>query len=229
MPYRKSTSKKTYKKRTYKPKAKSSFAARVKAVVKKESETKYLITNTTESTAYGTTLTSPLNYSNLNQIAEGFTENTRVGNKCNPFLINIRGSIQSNTLKPVITKLYLIESNIANDPRSDLLENNAGQFSPATTDLQAIYARVNTRKYRVLKTLTIKTGTTSAHAGDYTSAKLFNMTCKLSGTYEYLDGSSLCQKRNLMLVPIFRELQNDTSSGEQVEITWNSKLYYKDN
>ncbi len=229
MPFRKSpkTLRKTYnKKKTVSTK---SFAARVRSVVKKTAETKYLIRNATEATSYGSTLTSPASTSRLNEVNEGFTENTRVGNKINPFLINIRGSLTANTMKPVISKIYILESNISNDPTLDMLENNAGQFAPTASDLTAIYARINTRKYKVLKVITLKTGTVSGHTGDLAGTKLFNVNIKLNGTYEYLDGSSLCQKRNLMLVPIYRQLQNDIgTSGETMELTWNSKLYFKD-
>lgn len=231
MPARRSTTstrrapaRKYYKKRTQK----GSFASAVKRVLAKQAETKFNIVARTESTVYGTTLTSPTNFTYLNSLNEGFTENQRVGNKVRPMMVNIRGSIQSNSLKPIISKIILLETNVANDPRLDLLEDNGGNFNPATTDLAAVYARINTAKYKILKTLTIKTGTYANHNGDYGGTQLFNFTCKLNGVYEYEDGQTACNKRSLILIPIFREAQNDTSGGEQVEFTFNSKLYYKD-
>ena len=218
--------KKTYKR--YTKKAKASFASKVKAVIHKEAETKFHIISGTESTVYGNTLTSPSNYTRLNNVAEGSTENERVGNKIRPFLLNLRGSIQSNSLKPIITKLYVLATNAVNDPRLDLLEDNAGIYAPATQDLGAVYARINTNKYKVLKTIYVKTGTYANHVGDYGGTKLFNVTMKLNGVYEYTDGTSICNRRSIIMVPIFREAQNDTTTGETIELTYNAKLYYKD-
>ena len=218
--------KKYYKKRS--KYSKQSFASRVKAVMNKEAETKFHIVAGTETTVYGTTLSSPTNYTRLNNVAEGSTENERIGNKIKPFLLNIRGSLQSNSLKPIITKILILETNSANDPRSDLLEDNGGTFAPPSNDLTAIYARVNTNKYKVLKTIYIKTGTYANHVGDYGGTKLFNTTIKLNGVFEYTDGTSICNRRSIIMVPIYREGQNDTGSGEQMELTYNAKLYYKD-
>ena len=230
MPYRRSTRATTRKPRKYYKKrtTKGSFDAAVKRVLAKQAETKFNIVSRTESAVYGGTLTSPANFTYLNSLNEGFTENQRVGNKVRPMMVNIRGSIQSNSLKPIITKVYLLETNVSNDPRLDLLEDNGGNFSPASTDLAAIYARINTAKYKILKTMTIKTGTYANHVGDFGGTQLFNETIKLNGVYEYEDGETACNKRALILLPIFREAQNDTSSDEVVEFTFNSKLYYKD-
>lgn len=218
----------TYRRKNYRRPA-PSFAARVKAVVNKQAETKFNIKSATETTAYGNTLTSPTNYAYLNSLNEGFTENQRVGNKIIPMLLNIRGSIQSNSLKPIISRILIVETNVANDPRNDLLEDNTGSVNPATSDLYAISARINTTKYRVLKQIVLKTGTYANHVGDFGGTQLFNETIKLSGVMEYEDGQTACNKRAICLVPIFREAQNDPGiSGSEVELTWNSKFYYKD-
>lgn len=215
---------KYYKKKTQA----ASFDVRVKRVLAKQAETKFNIVAQTESGVYGSTLTSPTNFTYLNALNEGFTENQRVGNKVRPFLLNVRGSVQSNSLKPILTKIFVLETNVANDPRSDLLEDNTGNFSPASTDLEAIYQRINTTKFKVLKTLVLKTGTYANYVGDYGGTKLFNFNVKLNGTYEYEDGETTPNKRALIIFPIFREAQNDTTTGETVEFTFNSKLYYKD-
>ena len=229
MPPRRSTTtrrpaRKYYRKRTQV----RSFASAVKRVLAKQAETKFNIVSQTETGVYGNTLTSPTNYTYLNSLNEGFTENQRVGNKVKPMMVNIRGSIQSNSLKPIITKIFVLETNVANDPREDLLENNAGNYRPASTDLEAIYARINTAKFKVLRTILLKTGTYANHVGDFGGTQLFNETIKLKGTYEYEDGETACNKRALILLPIFREAQNDEITGETVEFTFNSKLYYKD-
>jgi len=144
-------------------------------------------------------------------------------------MLNIRGSLQSNSLKPIISRILVVETNAANDPSLDLLEDNTGGFSPASSDLYAISARINTLKYKVLKQIVIKTGTYANHVGDYGGTQLFNETIKLKGTMEYEDGTTSCNKRTILLVPIYREAQNDvSSSGAVVELTWNSKFYYKD-
>ncbi|AXH73390.1 MAG: hypothetical protein [Cressdnaviricota sp.] len=226
MPY----SRKSQPKKKTAPRRKApSFAAKVKAVVKQQSETKYKITSQTENgTSYGNTVTSPANWANLNDIAEGSSENQRVGNRISPTFLNVRGSLQSNTLKPVISKLLILETNRSNDPTLDLLEDNAGSINPATRDLYAISARINTTKYKVLKTITFKTGTYANHVGDFGGTHLFNCNIKLSGVMHYDDGVSVCQKRNIILVPIYREAQNDAGLGETMELTFNSKFYYKD-
>lgn len=205
-----------------------SLASAVKRVLAKQAETKFNIVKKTESTVYGTTLTSPANWDHLNALNEGFTENQRVGNQVRPMMVNIRGHVQSNSLKPIVCKIFLIEMNVANDPRTDLLEDNTGSYSPASTDLEAIYARINTTKYRVLKTIMLKTGTYANHVGDYGGTQMFNETIKLNGVYDYEDGVAQCNKRSLILMPMFREAQNDTTTGEVVEFTFNSKFYYKD-
>ena len=233
MPFTRSSRKPQAKKSTYRRRSSyrrptASFATRVKAVVAKQSETKFNIKSLTESGVYGTTLTSPTNYTILNALNEGFTENQRVGNKVAPMLLNIRGSVQSNSLNPILTRLLIVETNSANDPRNDLLEDNTGAVNPATSDLYAISARINTTKYKVLKQIVLKTGTYANHVGDFGGTQLFNETIKLKGVMEYEDGQTNCNKRSIVLVPIFREAQNDTTGGQVVELTWNSKFYYKD-
>lgn len=205
------------------------LASEIRRVVKGMSETKYKITSQVEnSTSYGTTLTSPATWANLNVVAEGHTENQRVGNRISPISLNVRGSIQSNSLKPIISRLLLLETDMSNDPTTDLLEDNAGVVAPASKDLYAISSRINTTKYKVLKDIALKTGTYANHVGDFGGTQLFNATVRLRGVMEYADGQTVCEKRNLILVPIYREAQNDTGIGEIVELTFNSKFSYKD-
>jgi len=230
MPPRRASRKRGATPRTYCRKTNySSFASRVRKIVEKQAETKYLIRHATASTVYGSTLTSPAVTSVLNNIAEGFTENTRVGNKIAPMMINLRGSLRSNSLKPIISRILVVESNASDDPRMDLLEDNAGALAPPAQDLYAISSRINTSKYRVLKQINLFTGTYANHTGDYGSTQLFNETIKLRGVMEYADGTTTCPKRTIHLVPIYRDAGNDGGiSGGIVELTWNSKFYYKD-
>jgi len=182
----------------------------------------------TENTAYGTTLTSPANYTYLNEITEGFTENQRVGNIITPTFINVRGSVKVNTRVPCYTKLYVVSMDVSSDPRTDLFEGDGGPQNPQTMDLAAIYARINTQKYKVLMTKTVKTGSYGANDDDYGAATLYNMNIPMSGKMEYQDGTVMPTKRVIAFFAICRQADNDVSGGSTCEVTMNSKFYYKD-
>ena len=205
-----------------------SFARAVRAVTMASSETKFHIKAVTESTVYGTTFTSPTNYTYLNEITEGITENQRIGNIISPTFINVRGSVKVNTRVPCYTKLFVVSHDISADPRADLLEGDSGVLDPNSLDLAAIYARINVQKYRVLATKVVKTGSYGANDDDYGAAELFNMNIPMSGKMEYTDGAVMPNKRTISFFAISRQADNDPSSGSVVEVTMNSKFYYKD-
>ena len=205
-----------------------SFVQAVRSAMKANAETKYKTLYSTESTAYGTTLTSPANFTYLNALSEGYTENTRVGNVVSPTFLNVRGSVKTNTRVPCYTKLFVLEMDQSADPRVDLLENNAGVLAPASLDLEAIWQRINVAKYKVLCTKTIKTGSYGANDDDYGCAEMYNLNIPLGGKMEYQDGGTLPGKRTIAFFAISRQGDNDTTTGHTVEVTYNSKFYYKD-
>jgi len=216
---------KSLKKRTYKKAP--SFEKRVKAIVLRTAETKSKITVKTELVE-GTT-NSPYYTYRLNDLLQGDSAHQREGAKVTGSLMDIRGSIYCAHNKPVVHKIMVIECNKQSDPLVDLLENDNGVFAPGSGDLKDIYARVNTTKYKVLATRKFITGNStnaSIHATTQV-AKLFNLSFKTRGTYEYDHTAAQPQKRVIRFLIISRRLDND-SGALTLEHTFNSKWYFKD-
>lgn len=226
IPRKKRTTK--YVRRGNKGVASKNFEAAVKKVVLKNTETKYLMLSSTESTGMGSTVTSPATSYGLNSLSNGDEENQLDGLKVQGMMLDIRGSLYTAHQFPIYHKIYVLQFDKQSSPLSDLLEDNSGAFAPAAQDLSAIYARVNTHKYRVLATRLIKTGTQSSTANDANAAKLFQMTIKTPGLYEYDESSTAPTKKRIAMLMISRRADNDATLGEAIEWTWNSKWYYKD-
>lgn len=217
----------TKKKYTPRRKTTTNFATRVKAVINKTSETKNSVFVGTEIAS--STLTSPATYHNLNTLYQGTDKQNRIGQSVNGMLMDIRGSIMSPHQTPIFHKIFVLEKNFQSDPLVDMLEDNTGNFAPAGQDLSAIYARINTHKYRVLGTKVLKTGSLSSSANGANAAQLFNMTVKTPGKYDFDDNVNNPQKRQIVLLMISRRADNDETLGSSVELTYNCKWYFKDN
>jgi len=198
----------------------------VKKVVKSMAETKSKLTVHTE-VSLGTTLTSPSTWYSLNNISKGTESHNRIGDKISPTFLDIRGSLKANANKQMYHKLMIISMNKQSDPLLDLLENEAGAYAPAAQDLQAIYARINTTKYKVLGTRVMKTGTSNGGNSEELT-KMFSFKVPLRGVMEYQEGETSVQKRRLVIIGYSRPADNDVTFGEDVEWTFNAKLYYKD-
>lgn len=165
MPPRKMYSKPKSTKKMYKSrvsrKPKTSIYKAVKQVLQKNAETKASIVTATES--FLSTLSSPqaTNSIVLNNVANGSTNATRTGVKINAKFLNVRGAVFFPTdAVAIYTKIFIIMCNENDDPINDLLETNSAVFGAAGNDFSAIYARVNTTKYRILGTTIVKTGNT---------------------------------------------------------------------
>jgi len=230
MPY--TRSRKNYKKKTpYAGKMRRSYRPSLSALVKKEimktAESKAKILANTEFNN-GSTLTSPTAVIDLNWLAEGTEEDQRIGNMVQPTRIDLRGCVKSNHHSAMYHKIMVLEMNYQSDPLVDLLEDNNGVYAPATQDLTAIFARINTTKYKVLATRTLKTGLVSNQTDDFGGVSMFNINLPLKGKLFYEDALSFPQKRRMVMICISREANNDTALGHTVELTYNSKFYYKD-
>lgn len=216
------TTKKVYKRKGYR----KSIESIVKSVLDKNSETKSHVRFATEQSM--STLSSPNTVFTLNQITKGDSKNNRQGDMIMPQRIDIRGQIQATNQEAVWYKVFLLEHNSGRNPLDDLLENNSGNFDPALSDLTAIYARINTGKYRVLGTRVIKTGTQSSTANDRMAVHMFHMNLPLRGKMYFDQGSDIPNKRKISLMVLGRRANNDDTFGLPFEFTFNSKLYFKD-
>lgn len=204
----------------------ANLAKTVKNIMDKNTETKAHIAHNTEFSY--STLTSPSGFFTLNNITQGDTKHNREGAMIMPTRIDIRGQVQATNQEAVYYKVLLLEHNSARNPIDDLLENNAGNFAPAASDLTAIYARVNTGKYRVLASRMLKTGTVSSTANDANAVQFFNMNIPLRGKMYFDEGSNTPNKRQLSLLVFGRRANNDDTQGLAFEFTFNSKMYFKD-
>jgi len=198
----------------------------VKAEVKKQAETKAQLTFQTE-TSFGTTLTSPNNWYSLNNIVKGVQSHDRVGNKISPTYVDVRGCLKANANVQMYHKVMILSQNKQSDPLLDLLEDNNGAYNPATEDLGAIYARVNTAKYTVLASRVLKTGTSNGGNSEELT-KMFHMKMPLRGVVEYQEDESIAQKKRITIICFSRRADNDVTLGDAVEWTFNAKYYYKD-
>jgi len=203
-----------------------SITSVVKKVIQQQAEPKFFIVSVTEQVNNTNT---PITKWLLNSVPSGITASERIGDEVMSKMVNIRGHVCGTYQQAVYHKIMLVEHNAQSDPSIDLLENNAGNFAPAAANITDIYARVNTLKYKVLATRTLKTGTVSNTANDYGASQMFEMTAKIPGPIKF-DGPQavIPQKRVLRLLLFSRTAANDTTLGEQYEITFNSKFYYSD-
>jgi len=211
-----------YKRKTIKSiKPNQSFAARVQAVLKKQVETKFSIFSTTEASI--NTLTSPTLTYALNNLAQGSTVLTRVGQKVHAKYLDVRGHVHTadgNAAQYV--RVLLLSANVGDDGLTDLTETNAGISGPAGADVSAIYARINTTKYRVLGERILKLGPSLNTYG----TKFFHFKKKLNMTLNYDQGSNVPERNKIFMVVFPRRADNDESLGTTSELTFNSKCYF---
>lgn len=213
-------------KRSYGPSP--SLRRAVAQVISRQNETKATIITSTE--AFLSTLSSPVagNSIVLNNLGSGTNQASRIGNKVNAKFINVRGAVFFPSDSPTIyTKVFILMCNEDDDPINDLLETNAAVFGAAGNDFSAIYARVNTTKYKVLGTRLLKTGTD----GGLLQTATFNITSNLKGqtiTYENNSGNSAASNKKILIHYYSRRADNDESLGTVGDMTWNSKFYFTD-
>lgn len=122
----------------------------------------------------------------------------------------------------------MLHANENDLPTQDLLETNAATFGPTGEDLSTIYSRANTSKYQILKNKVLKVGA----VGGLQQTQLFNMTVNLKNTmyqYENISGTTVPQNKKIILIYFARRADNDdTLTGTNLEISWNSKFYFTD-
>lgn len=230
--YTKKSTTKYFKKKTTSQRKRmynNSIAAIVKRELYRNAESKHLIGSHTQVNN-GTTTTSPTGFYDLNHLSEGTEENQRIGNMVQPTRLDVRGCIRANHHTAQYHKILIVECNQQSNPLLDLLEDNTGTYAPAANDLRAIYARINTTKYRIVGQRILKTGTMSTQVDDFGSTAMFNINIPLKGKMNYEDALAVAQKRRLVLVVISREANNPNPEGpgHNVALTWNSKFYFKD-
>lgn len=211
--------------RTRKSKKRANVARVVNRVLAKKAETKFGIVSVTESNVG--TLTSPTasHLVLLNNPSIGSYVYMRQGNKIRMQRVDIRGHVQlgdANTACYV--KIWVIYQQIFDDPLTDFLETQSATFAPASTAIDSIYARVNTTKYKVLasKTLTIGTGS------GFLNTKMFRFNINLHDKEVRWDQQASAPENQLRIFYLARRCDNDDSLGSNIEMTFNSKLYYKD-
>jgi len=223
---RMSTKRKTYpKKRTVTKKvATQVFARKVRAVIQKVAETKNTITYGTEISTGSLTSPTASHLVPVNNITLGTQQFARNGVKIQPKFLNIRGAVHLNAEPTQFCRMLVIEHDVTDDPLSELLENNSGDFAPAATDFSAIYARINTTKFRVLANKVIKM---SVALGYYTTQR-FNINVKLGGNMYFDTGETIPAKRQISFIWFNRRADNDESVGTTCEMTYNAKFYYQD-
>ena len=216
---RRMSSKKPFKRST------TTFAKKVKAVIKKTSETKNYIYSIEENSM--SSLTSPLAATvwTLNTIPQGTGQASRNGNKIEPKYLDVRGSVH---LEPTGVTQYvrrlILECQATDDCYSDLTEVNSGANSPAGLNISAMYARINTTTYRVLGERVIKVGISTG----YYSSQLFHFKCKLAGNMYFETGVNVPNKRAIKMVAFNRLSNSDETTGATAEISFSSKFYYND-
>lgn len=207
--------------------SKSEVKTIVKKTIQKTQETKNHIAHFTENA--GSTLTSPNSFFHIARIPQGTGAHQRIGDTIAPTYLDVRGQVQATNQEAVWYKVFVFEKNVQSDPLLDFLETNNGNFAPATSDLSAIYARVNNAKYKVLATRMLKTGTMSNTANDANAAQLFHMKIPLKGKMTWDDNQNDPQKRDICLMVFGRRANNDDAVGLNFEFSYNSKLFFKDN
>lgn len=197
----------------------------VRQVINRIAETKTSIVTGTEVTS--TTLVSPTSSTlvPLNSIATASGQSNRTGVKITPKFLNVRGAVHMDPSTSTLhARVLVLQHDVGDDPLSTLFENNSGAFAPAGADYSAMFARLNTTKYRILAQRNLRLG----NGTGYYNCMPFNINIKLSGNMYYEIGSTIPSKRQLTLIWFARRTDNDESLGTNFEVSYNSKFYYQD-
>lgn len=223
--------KRKYKGRTRKSKRtrksrKTNVARIVRKVIASKAETKFGIVSVTESGVNSFSSPQATNNVLLNNPGVGSNVYQRTGNKIRVRRLDIRGHVElGDATKAHYVKVMVIKCNINDDPTTDMLEGQSSVYAPATADVSAIYARVNTTKYRVLASKVLTVGTGSG----FLTAKLFRFNINLKDMEVRWDQGASAPENQLRIIYFARQCANDEGiTASTLEISWNSKMYYHD-
>ena len=203
-----------------------SFAKKVNAVINRKAETKSHITVGTEVSS--SSLTSPVfgtTICTLNNVPAGGAVNQRTGNKISPSYLNVRGFLHlAADAASQFIKLMIVEHDEIDNFATDGLETDLATYAPPGSDLGAINGRINTTRYRVLKTKIVKLG----HTQGFFGSAMFNFDVKLKGNMYFEQAGTIPSRRKLSFIFYNRRADNDETLGTTCEVTYNSKFYYTD-
>ncbi|WP_445772336.1 hypothetical protein [Rheinheimera sp.] len=161
----------------------------------------------------------------LLRLPAGSSHGQRNGHKVQPIGLDVRGHFHTPNPNQIYVKCMLIQvkNNTATLP-ADLLETNATNVDPATTDMTSMWRRVNTDSFRVL-------GTKMLYMSDITArSRMFKFWIPLKKHYALTyEGSAEVDPNygRIYLVAWARGAGNDALSTN-IELTYNSTFYYKD-
>lgn len=207
--------------------ARKSLPAMIKSIQMKNQETKHHITVQTEQVL--SELSSPALVTTLNSLSQGVQQHQRVGNTVSPIGMDIRGHAHANAIgSGALVRILLIKKNSPGDNfLSDGFEDDVGNFAPATADVRAIYSRVNSDKYKVLKNYVLSlTGRGDGSGESFRTFKMW-IPLKTMGVFKYDDSDIACRNKDIVLIALARHPNND-DTGSSCELSYNSKFYFKD-
>lgn len=216
-----------YKKKTPKTMTRTNLTNFVKKVALRQSETKKFEYTVNERQL--TTLTSPTVVDQLTVVPQGNGYQQRVGHEILTTGFSIRGFV--NTVAPVqqfIRIMVLVRNDAQSNPIDDVLEDNTGNHSAATSgDVLKILRRVNTDKYKVLTDRVMKFGDGRAQQM-YDDTKLFKIWIPYRKKLRFDAAQSVPPTDEVFLLAWTSRSDADTTTGTRCELSFSSTLYYKD-
>jgi len=197
----------------------SKVATIAKRAVMKTVETKKHSTNRTETSFSFATFVDD----SLVNIGQGTGNSSRIGHKINSMGFDVRGHINtaSGTARTIFKMMLIRFKNNDADPSLDLIESNTADISPLAEDVPALYRRINTDDYEVLRTKYVSVNPDRPF-------QMFKFWVPYKRSLTYNGGATQEPTHNRVhLVAFAREVGNDAVSPN-VEFTYNATLYYKD-
>lgn len=222
------TAPKTSKKR----KTSKKLAKSVKRIVKSLSETKCLGTSVREQAVISNT-TGYVDTS-ISKLAQGDGPSEYIGKKFNPVGINIRYLLHNNsTVDQFVRVVFALatEDKFAINPPDATTEwrmdvNGQGQALVASR-IDDVFAPLNTSELKIIYDKThFVSGSTNASTPSAIYRKAYR---KLSGTRKtenFLAADT--PKGNVRMLVLNRRADNDPATGETIEVTYETRYYFKD-
>jgi len=166
----------------------------------------------------------------LCNIAQGTGYAQRVGHEISVSGFSIQGQVRQNGIgsnnQDIVRILVLRFKKSDANPAADLLENDANNQPVSPDDLRSLYRRVNMDSYEVLADKHITLG---GYQGNIAACKIFKMWIPFRKTLRYDSTAAVAPNFNKVHVIAFARDSGNDNVAPNVEFSYVSNMYYKDN
>ncbi|CAN0135924.1 unnamed protein product, partial [Heterosigma akashiwo] len=162
-------------------------------------------------------------------VTEGTGKEERIGTEIMPTGLHIKGVVNNNGASPNFVRIIVVKSNTRQNVTSgDFFAANTGvgQKITAINGLERMYWPIHKTVHNVLYDRVLRL----EKNGDFGKSKLFNKFIKLKGKIKF-DGNCTGAEQltpRYHIVYMTAESEDDTSTGQNVEVSAMHRFFYKD-